>query len=84
MRFDTKAIHAGLEIGNPSKSIIPPISPSTIFGIDAEGRSESDLHYTRLGNPNRLQFEHLIKTLEGGDAAAAFASGIAAASAVLQ
>lgn len=84
MRFETKAIHAGLEIGNPSKSIIPPISPSTIFEIDAEGRSESDLHYTRLGNPNRLQFEHLIKTLEGGSAAAAFASGIAAATAVLQ
>ncbi|MFU8861134.1 MAG: trans-sulfuration enzyme family protein [Cyclonatronaceae bacterium] len=84
MRFETKAIHAGLEIGNPSKSIIPPISPSTIFEIDADGRNEKDLHYTRLGNPNRLQFEHLIKTLEGGGAAAAFASGIAAAAAVLQ
>jgi len=84
MRFETKAIHAGLEIGNPSKSIIPPISPSTIFEIDAAGRNEEDLHYTRLGNPNRLQFEHLIATLEGGAAAAAFSSGIAAAAAVLQ
>jgi cystathionine gamma-synthase len=84
MRFETKAIHAGLEIGNASKSIIPPISPSTIFEIDAEGRREEDLHYTRLGNPNRLQFEHLIAALEGGEAAAAFSSGIAAATAVLQ
>lgn len=84
MKFETKAIHAGLEIGNPSKSIIPPISPSTIFEIDAEGRDENDLHYTRLQNPNRQQFEHLIATLEGGEAAAAFSSGIAAATAVLQ
>jgi len=84
MRFETKAIHAGLDIHNPSKSIVPPISPSTIYEIDEEGRNESDLHYTRLGNPNRLQFEHLIATLEGGEAAAAFSSGIAAGMAVLQ
>ena len=84
MRFETKAIHAGLEIGNPSKAIIPPISPTTIYEIDADGRKDGDLHYTRLGNPNRLQFEHLIAELEGGETAAAFSSGIAAASAVLQ
>lgn len=84
MRFETKAIHAGLSIENPSKAIIPPISPSTIFEIDPSGRDDEDLHYTRLGNPNRLQFEKLIATLEEGEAAAAFSSGIAAAIAVLQ
>ena len=84
MKFETLAIHAGLDIENPSKAIIPPISPSNIFEIDAEGRQEGDLHYTRLANPNRLQFEHLIATLEGGEEAAAFSSGIAAATAVLQ
>ena len=84
MRFETKAIHSGFEIGNPSSSIIPPISPSTIFEIDSDGRKDDDLHYTRLGNPNRLQFEHLIATLEGGEKAAAFSSGIAAATATLQ
>lgn len=84
MRFETKAIHAGLDIQNPTKAIIPPISPSTIYEIDAAGRSVSDLHYTRLGNPNRLQFEKLIATLEEGKDAAAFSSGIAAATAVLQ
>lgn len=84
MRFETLAIHAGLEIENPSASIVPPISPSTIFEIGREGRTEDELHYTRLANPNRLQFEHLIATLEGGAAAAAFSSGIAAASAILQ
>jgi cystathionine gamma-synthase len=84
MRFETKAIHAGLKIGDPSSAIIPPISPSTIFEIDAEGKKDGDLHYSRLDNPNRLQFEHLIATLEGGEAAAAFSSGVAAATGVLQ
>lgn len=84
MKFETRAIHVGLGIGNPSSSVVPPISPSNIFEIDAEGRDENDLHYTRLGNPNRLQFEAVIASLENGAAAAAFSSGIAAATAVLQ
>lgn len=84
MRFETIAIHAGLDIGNPSSSIVPPISPSTIFEIDKGGRKSGDLHYTRLDNPNRKQFETLIASLEGGEVAAAFSSGIAAATAVLQ
>jgi len=84
MRFETRAIHTGLNIGNPSSSVVPPISPSTIFEVDAEGREEKDLHYTRLGNPNRLQFEAVIASLENGKTASAFSSGIAAATAVLQ
>jgi cystathionine gamma-synthase len=84
MRFETKAIHTGLHIANPSKAVIPPISPSTIFEIDEEGLKEGDFHYTRLGNPNRLQFEHLIATLESGEEAAVFSSGVAAAAAILQ
>lgn len=83
MRFETKAIHTGFDIENPSRSIVPPVSPSTIFEIDAAGRKEDDLHYTRLSNPNRLQFEALIAALENGESAAAFSSGIAAAMAVL-
>ncbi len=83
MRFETKAIHTGLKLGNPSNAIIPPISPSTIYEIDETGYNENDLLYSRLDNPNRLQFEHLISTLENGEAAAAFSSGIAAAKAIL-
>lgn len=84
MRFETKSIHAGLTIENPSKAIIPPITPSTIFEIGESGREAAELHYSRLANPNRLQFETLIATLEEGVEAAAFSSGIAAAMAVLQ
>lgn len=84
MRFETRAIHTGLNIENPGSSVVPPISLSTIFEIDSKGRSEQGLHYTRLGNPNRLQFEALLANLEGGVAAAAFSSGVAAATATLQ
>ncbi|MFO7845894.1 MAG: aminotransferase class I/II-fold pyridoxal phosphate-dependent enzyme [Balneolaceae bacterium] len=84
MRFETKAIHTGLDTGNPSSSIVPPISPSTIFEIDEKGRNPDDLHYTRLDNPNRSQLETLVAALEGGEVSAAFSSGIAAATAILQ
>lgn len=66
MRFETKAIYAGLNIHNPSRSIVPPISPSTIYEISEVGRDESDLHYTRLGNPNwtETMLEPAIEELE--------------------
>lgn len=84
MRFETKAIHAGLDVANDSQAVVPPISPSTVFEIDAGGRNEEDFHYTRLNNPNRQQLEQLIASLEKGKACAAFSSGVAAAAAVLQ
>lgn len=84
MRFETKAIHAGMEVANETKAIVPPISPSTVFEIDESGRHEEDFHYTRLANPNRLQLEYLLTELEEGEACAAFSSGVAAATAVFQ
>jgi cystathionine gamma-synthase len=84
MRIETKAIHAGMEVANPTKAIVPPITTSTVFEIDPSGRKEDDLHYTRLANPNRLQLEQLLTELEDGEACAAFSSGVAAATAVFQ
>ncbi len=84
MHFETKAIHAGIDVENNSKSIVPPIEPSTIFEHSKEGAQEDDLKYTRISNPNRLQWEHLLAELEGGEAAAAFSSGVAAGTAIFQ
>ncbi len=84
MRLETKAIHSGLDIQNDSKAIVPPIQPSTVFEHSEEGFQEGDLNYTRYANPNRLQWEHLLAELEGGEAAAAFSAGVAAATAVFQ
>ena len=84
MRTETKAIHAGMEVENTTRDVVPPVHRSTVFELPEEGRSEGDLHYTRLDNPNRLQFERVLQELEEGAAAAAFSSGVAAATAVLQ
>ncbi|MDZ7716266.1 MAG: aminotransferase class I/II-fold pyridoxal phosphate-dependent enzyme [Balneolaceae bacterium] len=84
MRTETKAIHAAMEVENPNLDIVPPVHRSTVYQLDKEGRSEGDWHYTRLENPNRVQWEHVLKVMEEGEATAAFSSGVAAASAVLR
>lgn len=84
MKFETKAIHSGTHVENPNKDIVPPVHRSTIYEHREEGPQEGDLKYTRLANPNRLRLEHLLAELEDGAEAAAFASGVAAATAVFQ
>ncbi|NGP87448.1 trans-sulfuration enzyme family protein [Fodinibius halophilus] len=84
MHTKTKAIHAAMEVVNQNPDIVPPVHRSTVYELDKEGRSEDDWHYTRLDNPNRVQWEHVLKVMEDGEAAAAFSSGVAAASAVFQ
>jgi len=84
MRFETRAIHAGFDIENHSRSIIPPLEPATNFEHAKGGSKEGDFKYTRHANPNRLQWENVLAELEEGQAAAAFSSGMAAATAVFQ
>ncbi|WP_138430836.1 trans-sulfuration enzyme family protein [Fodinibius saliphilus] len=84
MRTETKAIHAAMDVEDSSVDIVPPVHRSTVYELDKKGRSEGDWHYTRLENPNRVQWEHVLKIMEDGEAAAAFSSGVAAASAVFQ
>ena len=61
-----------------------PISLSTIWERHENAEYPEGLSYTRPGNPNRNQLEVALARLEGGVAAAAFASGSAATAAVLQ
>ncbi len=84
MHKETQAIHAAMEIANETPDTVPPVRRSTVYEINKKGRSEGDWHYTRNENPNRVQWEHVLKVLEGGAAAAAFSSGVAAACAVFQ
>jgi cystathionine gamma-synthase len=84
MRIETKAIHAGLDIQKQVSDVVPPIHKSTIFEHSVEGHRDGDLAYTRAHNPNRLQLEYLLAELEEGESCAAFASGVAAATAVFQ
>lgn len=84
MHFQTKAIHAGLDIQRNTTDVVPPIHKSTVFEHREGGYQEGDLNYTRAANPNRLRLEHLLATLEEGESCAAFSSGVAAATAVFQ
>lgn len=84
MRFETKAIHSGLDIQRNTTDVVPPIHKSTVFEHRKGGYQEGDLNYTRAVNPNRLRLEHIITELEEGEDCATFASGVAAATAVFQ
>lgn len=84
MRKETQAIHAAMEVAKNNPDIVPPVHRSTVYELDEEGRSKGDWHYTRLENPNRVQWEQVLKVMEEGAAAAAFSSGVAAASSVFR
>jgi cystathionine gamma-synthase len=84
MRLETIAIHAGGDVDPATGSLSPPIHLSTTF---EHGPASEALHgflYTREGNPVQSRLEQALAALEGGQAAMAFASGMAAGSAYIQ
>jgi len=84
MHDETKAIHAGEQIDPSTGAVTPPIHLSTTFERMTDGSYPLGHVYSRETNPNRDTLEQRITALEGGAAAAAFASGSAAAMSVLQ
>jgi cystathionine gamma-synthase len=84
MKIETIAIHAGNHTDETSKAVIQPIVLSTTFERAADGTYPGGYTYSRSSNPNRTQLENVLAKLEGGEDAAAFASGNAAGMAVFQ
>jgi cystathionine gamma-synthase len=84
MRLETLAIHAGRMPDAVTGALAPPIHLATTFERDADGGYPRGFHYARNDNPNRRALEQALALLDGGQAAAAFASGMAAAAAVFQ
>jgi len=84
MRLETRAVHAGTTIDPATGAVTPPIQLSVTFERDADGGYPRGFLYGRNGNPNREELERCLADLEGGEAAAAFASGTAAIMAVVQ
>ncbi len=84
MRIETLAVHAGHTIDPATGAVSSPIHLSTTFERDAEGTYSRGFMYTRNNNPNREALEQGISALEGGAAAAAFASGTGASMAIFQ
>jgi cystathionine gamma-synthase len=63
---------------------VPPIHLATTFIRNEDGNLTGGYLYSRYQNPNRQELERCLQDLEGGAACACFASGSAAANAVLQ
>lgn len=82
-RIETIAAHAGRLAKTPGAPVTPSVSLSTTYFLSAPGRHEGH-GYGRIGNPSREGLEATLATLEGGDSAAAFASGCAAMHAVFR
>jgi cystathionine gamma-synthase len=84
MRLETLAVHAAGALDPSTGAVTPPIHLSTIFERDADGAYSRGYSYQRKSNPNRAALEGAVNALEGGQGAAAFSSGSAAAAAVFQ
>jgi methionine-gamma-lyase len=88
--FSTRAVHAGQSPDPLYGALSTPIYQTSTFVFKdvAQGAArfagdEEGYIYTRLGNPTQVALEEKIAALEGGEAALAFGSGMAAITAVL-
>jgi cystathionine beta-lyase/cystathionine gamma-synthase len=80
-RFSTVCIHAG-QIPDPTTgAIITPIYQTSTYVQDELGRHKG-YEYARTQNPTRAALEANVAAIERGDGACAYASGMAAISAV--
>ncbi|MEM7207884.1 MAG: cystathionine gamma-synthase [Pseudomonadota bacterium] len=80
--FATRAIHAGQQPDPTTGAIMTPIYLSSTYVQESPG-VDKGYDYSRGTNPTRQAFEACIASLENGAAGIAFASGVAASSAVL-
>lgn len=83
MGFATKAIHAGQEPDPATGAVAVPIYQTSTYVQDSLGQHKG-FEYARTQNPTRLALEKNLATLEGGQAAHCFASGMAAIDTVLK
>jgi len=83
MRFETKVVHAGLRT-DQTGAVAPPIQLSTTFERNPASEPIGADTYIRESNPTQTQLENALAAVEGGEAALAFASGMAAGVSVIQ
>ena len=84
MNIETIAVHSGRSVDPVTGAVNPPIHMSTTFEREADGSYPHGFVYGRSGNPSRKLLEECVRDLEGGVAAAAFGSGMAAIMSVFQ
>ncbi len=82
-RFATRAIHGGQRPDPHTGAVMPPIYATSTYVQSSPGVHRG-YDYSRTRNPTRDALQAALTDLEGGDAAFAFASGMAASSTVLE
>jgi cystathionine gamma-lyase len=79
--FSTRAIHAGQDADPATGATVVPIYATSTFTQEEPGHHKG-FEYSRSGNPTRAALETCLAALEGGEQGLAFASGLAATTAV--
>ena len=83
MKFDTKVVHSGQEPDPRTGAVMTPIYATSTYAQSSPGEHKG-YDYARTRNPTRDALEACLADLEGGDAAFAFSSGMAAIGTVLE
>jgi cystathionine gamma-lyase len=81
--FATRCIHAGQGPDPTTGAVMMPIYTTSTYVQQSPGVHKG-FDYARTKNPTRMAFERCIADLEGGSAAFAFASGMAAIATTLE
>ena len=81
-KIETLAVHAGAEPDTETGAVAPPLHFSTTF-VHAPPGETDDFSYQRDDNPTQRRLETALASLEGGERALAYASGMGAVAAVL-
>ena len=79
--FSTRAIHDGQPADPATGATVVPIYATSTYTQAAPGQHKG-YEYSRSGNPTRTALETCLASLEGGERGLAFASGLAATTAV--
>ena len=79
--FSTRAIHAGQDADPATGATVVPIYATSTYTQAAPGQHKG-YEYSRSGNPTRAALETALAALEEGERGLAFASGLAATTAV--
>src|SRR5215831_191076 len=82
-RFATRVIHGGQRPDPQTGAIMPPIYATSTYVQSSPGVHQG-FDYSRTRNPTRDALQAALANLEGGAAAFAFASGMAATATLLE
>jgi len=80
LKFDTKAVHSGEEVGRSSRfgDVVAPIHLTSTFARKDLDEVWGGFEYSRGGNPTRAVLEERLASLEGARGALAFSTGMGA------